>query len=583
MISGSNYYIIVLEVVNVLNLEVTPYSESICSQKLDNIKHQVISNPAVVELLKDPIMIEDEKADVIMFFSISNAKEKAKIFVQTGNNIETVWDSLVNILRNYSLINDIDLKWIKVDIVCKIDKLDSAELRDRIRSKNTNFYRKGISFDPKFKVALLEAELNSNKIINYKADELNIERLSKYLRKYREIELVNIPDLIYEFSTISFFVDENYNFYELYTDDLNFGRRKIGTPSKNDIYKIIERSSAYLANNIDQEGKFTYGYFPTFDKIIENYNILRHSGALWSLLISYKITNDPKLLESIRNGIRYLIQDGLVFKDHKTAYILERKANEIKLGGNAIAIILLISYMEDQKSDEYMNLVLCLGNGILELLSMDSGKYYHVLEYPGFVRKAEQRTIYYDGEATLALCKLFGITKDQKWLLAAKTSLDYFIDNNYIKYVDHWVSYSVNEFTKHSPEDKYLEFGLKNVYENIEWIFSRPTTYHIYSELLMQGYEIFNRARRNEHDIPTQLEFDYEKLITAIKYRLSYSLNAFFYPEYAMYFKNPERIVDSFFIRQSSFRVRIDDIQHFLGGLCQYYFHYEDVNSKGLQ
>jgi hypothetical protein len=278
-----------------------------------------------------------------------------------------------------------------------------------------------------------------------------------------------------------------------------------------------------------------------------------------------------------------LIQDGLVFKDHKTAYILERKANEIKLGGNAIAIILLISYMEDQKSDEYMNLVLCLGNGILELLSMDSGKYYHVLEYPGFVRKAEQRTIYYDGEATFALCKLFGITKDQKWLLAAKTSLDYFIDNNYIKYVDHWVSYSVNEFTKHSPEDKYLEFGLKNVYENIEWIFSRPTTYHIYSELLMQGYEIFNRARRNEHDIPTQLEFDYEKLITAIKYRLSYSLNAFFYPEYAMYFKNPERIVDSFFIRQSSFRVRIDDIQHFLGGLCQYYFHYEDVNSKGLQ
>jgi hypothetical protein len=110
-------------------------------------------------------MIEDEKADVIMFFSISNAKEKAKIFVQTGNNIETVWDSLVNILRNYSLINDIDLKWIKVDIVCKIDKLDSAELRDRIRSKNTNFYRKGISFDPKFKVALLEAELNSNQIL----------------------------------------------------------------------------------------------------------------------------------------------------------------------------------------------------------------------------------------------------------------------------------------------------------------------------------------------------------------------------------------------------------------------------------
>ncbi|MDX9918211.1 MAG: hypothetical protein RBT15_09390 [Gudongella sp.] len=376
-----------------LNFEVTLSGESICSQKLDHIKHQVISNPAIIELHKDPIVIEDEEASIIMFFSVSNTKEKAKIYVQTGNKVDTVWDSLINILKSFNLINDTDLQWIKIDIVCKIDKIDSAGFKDRIRSKNSNFYRKGISFDPKFKVALLEAELNSNKIINHKADELNIERLSKYLKKYRKIDFVNIPDFIYEFSTVSFFVDENYNFYELFTDDLNFGRRKIEIPSKNDIYEIIERSSSFLANSIDQEGKFTYGYFPTFDKTIENYDILRHSGALWSLLISYKMTNDSKQLESIRNGIRYLIQNGLVFKDHKTAYILERKANEIKLGGNAIAIILLISYMEDHKSDEYMNLVLCLGNGILELLSKESGKYYHVLEYPGFVRKAEHRTI----------------------------------------------------------------------------------------------------------------------------------------------------------------------------------------------
>ena len=155
--------------------------------------------------------------------------------------------------------------------------------------------------------------------------------------------------------------------------------------------------------------------------------------------------------------------------------------------------------------------------------------------------------------------------------------MDYFIENDYTQYRDHWVAYSVNEITKYLPEEKYFEFGLKNAQVNLERIYNQKTSYHTYLELLMVTFELYERIIENDIQVEYLKEFDEDKLVETIKHRAYHMLNGYFYPEYAMYFKNPERILHSFFVRHDAFRIRIYDVQHFIGGYYNYYKYYEHL------
>ncbi len=318
--------------------------------------------------------------------------------------------------------------------------------------------------------------------------------------------------------------------------------------------------------------------YPRFDNEIENYNIVRHASTIWSLLCRYRIAPSQELAEHIDQTVGYLLSQ-IVYKDEDTAYLYEEKDDEIKLGGCGVAVVALTEYMDLFQTDVHREVCRKLGNGILTMLDQESGVYQHVLN-GDFSLKEEMRTVYYDGEATFALCRLYGLTGEQKWLDAAESAVEHFIRADYTQYKDHWVAYSMAEITRYvTDRPDYYVFALDNVQRNQAEIYARDTTYHTYLELLMATFELYDRLVQSGADVKG---FDQEAFLKTIYARADRMLNGYFYPEYAMYMADPQRIVDTFMVRHDGFRVRIDDVQHNIGGYYLYYKNYDKLVEYGM-
>lgn len=514
-----------------------------------------------------------------VFLSVCNTAERASVFCGTGPDLLSAWKHADAQVMAFLENSNFDPVWVKADVVFFSDTLEEEEFIQKILAARHEFYRYGVAFDKHFQTALLEAELNGAKIYDYDNGGIQIEELNRYLEKADRKPLETLPPVYTVFRCVGWLCDENKHVYELSRDGLEYGRRHISPIDKDYARQLIVNASSFLMDQVKDDGSFIYGIYPRFDREIDNYNIVRHASTLWSLICRYRLEPEKELEEKIDMTIDYMLAK-VVYDSYGRAFLYEEKDDEIKLGGCGIAVVALTEYMDVFQSDKYEEVCHDLGNGILSMMDQSTGEYYHVLN-GDFTRKEEFRTVYYDGEATFALCRLYGLTKDPQWLQGAKKGVDHFIQEDYTRYKDHWVAYSMNEITKYVPDcEEYYDFALKNAQVNLETIYNRDTTYHTYLELLMATFETY--CRMTEHGCRPK-DFDLEMFLDTIYTRADRQLNGYFYPEYAMYMRNPQRILDTFMVRHDGYRVRIDDVQHNIGVYYLYFKNYDKLVSMGLR
>lgn len=518
------------------------------------------------------------------FISVCNTTERAVVLRAVGDTPEAAWDNACAAAIRYVQRIELLPVWIKADITSSFERVTFSGLMEMVTKSRNESFRRGISFDEKLETALIEAEINGNRVITYKQHLIELKRVNKYLADNELKTLTEFPENVILFDCESRFCDDNNEVYTLYGGGCNCGRRVIGGMDDKTALDVISTSSEYLSMQVALNGKFDYGYYPIYHKEIPGYNIQRHASSIWSLICAYRITGDKFTLNQINKAVGFMVAN--TFKKYpdragqdNTVYLADKVLDEVKLGGNALAVIMLTEYMDATGSDKYVKLCRELGNGIMELFDKRDGSFFHVLNYPNLSPKDKFRTVYYDGEATFALCRLYGLTKNKMWLDAAAMSADRFIREGYEKHRDHWVAYAMNELTKYLLDDKYLSFGLKNANVNLDRIYNQDTTYHTYLELLCVTFELFSRIQEEKLNCTYLEKFCTERFVDTIYHRAEYMLNGYGYPEYVMYFKYPNVALGAFFVRHDGYRIRIDDIQHFCGAYYSFYRNYSKLEA----
>ncbi len=517
------------------------------------------------------------------FVSVCDKMSRAKVFRAAADTLEDAWSEACRKAAKYTALKNADPAWVKTDIVKTAERRKLSDVIKTVAEGYNEFFRRGISFDDGLETALIEAEMNGNRVISYKKRTIELTVVNKYLSSLGLNTLSELPEDVILFDCMSFFCGEDNEVSELYGEGMSCGRRIVDGVDKQTALEVVSTSSEYLSMQLDMAGKFDYGRYPINDRPVKGYNTMRHTASIWSLICAYRLTGDKFTLGQLEKAISYMVGNtyakySSVEGRDNTVYLTEPTSQEVKVGANGVAVIMLTEYMDAVGTDKYVKLCRELGNGILELFDARTGEFFHVLNFPTLAPKDKFRTVYYDGECVFALCRLYGLTRDRKWLDAAKLAVERFIKEDYTKYRDHWIAYSMNEITKYLPEERFFAFALKNAQVNLKKIYRCKTTYHTYLELLTITFELYSRVKREGYAVAYLDKFDEEYFVKTIFHRAWYMLNGYCYPEYVMYFKYPAGVLGAFFVRHDAYRIRIDDIQHFCGAYYSFYKHYEELD-----
>lgn len=514
----------------------------------------------------------------VLFFIISNGLTRAHIEIVTGNNFHSTWEKGADTVKKWCNKHWYKPIWLRVEAIDRVEALPWAELKSIFKGTKRNYFRYGISFSRDFRTAILEHELYANAVL-YKTESSvvtpNEKNLANYSKRRFQRQLswpTDEQQLIYRFKTKAVFA-EGEEAYEIESEGRNSGYRQVDDWGVDSVTDIIHTSTEYLSKQVKPDGYYHYGWFPCFDRAIPTYNALRHASSTYALLEGWEVCQQNRQEESILRALdclTHVLIKEVELEEGSTAAFLVDVGGEIKLGGNAVSILAYAKYTEITGDKKYIEQMEKLAAGIVHMQNPETGQFTYVLNYPDLSVKDEMRTIYYDGEAAFGLMRLYGITKEPRWLAAVEKAFEYFIKNEHWRSNDHWLSYCVNELTLYNPDPRYYQFGLDNVRDHLDFVLTRITTYPTLLELMMAAQRMIERMQNDPSVSHLLASFDVEKFYRALEYRARYLINGFFYPEVAMFFKNPSRILGGFFIRHHAFRVRIDDVEHYLSGYVAY-------------
>lgn len=518
-----------------------------------------------------------------VFLSLGDGRTRA---VTNHCKALTVRDACKSLLaRKQRLENHTNTlwRWARLDVAITIKEISWGELKQLFSKTKRNYFRYGIAFDEAMSTPITESELLGWSLL-YSSEHPNSFPRESLLRQFtlnRFGRSFGWPEddrtRMLLFSTISGFCDHS-SAHLLEAEGPYRGYRKLDDWVKDStLLDLIQRSTHYLSRQIDGDGKYCYGRWPCFDKRIATYNTLRHFSSTYSLLEGWEFTQQGQHLEQARRALEWGLTNYSASLDASKLHanlptcFLKDINGEIKLGGTAHVVLALSKYQELTSDCRYRETISAFARGIEYMQDLADQGFIHVLDSDTFEIKDRFRIVYYDGEALFALVRAYEATGLSEFLQSALRAADDFIADEHWKAHDHWLAYGFAALFRYSPRREFLRFGLDNIRDYLGFIKARITTYPTLLELCTATQRLVDQAEGSAGYEDLINAFDLKAFTEAMDHRARYLVNGFFWPETAMFFRKPESILNSFFIRHHAFRTRIDDNEHYISGLCAFH------------
>lgn len=223
--------------------------------------------------------------------------------------------------------------------------------------------------------------------------------------------------------------------------------------------KAASLGLGYLLANIRDDGSFNYKQKAKTGIIFDEYNILRHAGALYVLyqyLDSDQLHLAAKRLQAAED---YLHRNCVPLKDHPECLcVIENKT--AKLGGSALTLLTFIEHYKRQPDPRLLDSMQRLAAFIV-WMQEPSGRFKSKLMSDDFVF-SDFDSVYYPGEAILALTRLYAIDPDPRWLQTITFATDYQVatpvrHSEFDRGHNHWFATALPEVYALLPSPKYRQ------------------------------------------------------------------------------------------------------------------------------
>lgn len=227
-------------------------------------------------------------------------------------------------------------------------------------------------------------------------------------------------------------------------------------------------ANEYLEDCVFPNGKFAYSVNSKNNTVNEKkYNLIRHAGAIYSMC-QYNIKSPKRAqVKFVDRAVGFLKKNIYIANNNKDFLALwtnkkisgREEPQASKLGGNGLALTALAFYEEVKPRSTNIDYLRKIGNFILFMQKKDGSFYPKYIPAAGGLND-KFYSLYYPGEASLGLVKLYGLDQDPKWLNGSIKAMTYLADTRKGKKfvpADHWALIATGEIL--SLDDKVV--GIK--------------------------------------------------------------------------------------------------------------------------